>query len=169
MAPVLRYTRAQPRVLVAAPSAVRGADVAAAPPCGCLGPRPAPPAPPRRVPLSALDTFLFVRLLQIPVAFFYRTRVDPNTLAASLARTLERFPVVAGVQLLSQRVHLMCRAKCSACCGPDFHHPSLPASSLAGRLRPAAHGAEAAAGAAGPAVNGDYDVLCNNEGVYFDM
>lgn len=38
-----------------------------------------------------------------------------------------------------------------------------------GRLRPAAKGADAAAGEAGPAVDGDFDVLCNNEGVFFDM
>lgn len=108
--PALRYTRAQARRLVAAPCAVRSADVIAAPPCGCLGPRPAPPAP-HRVPLSALDTFLFVRLLQIPVAFFYRSRVDADTLTTSLARTLERFPVVAGAGPPPQRAQPMWRAK----------------------------------------------------------
>jgi hypothetical protein len=38
-----------------------------------------------------------------------------------------------------------------------------------GRLRPATHGPEAAAGEAGPAVCGDFDVELNNEGVTFDV
>lgn len=107
----LRYTRAQPRRLVSAPSAVSRADVHEQPPCACLAPRQAPAAPPRRVPLSALDTFLFVRLLQIPVAFFYAGAVDADALAASLARTLERFPVIAGApRRAAQRTQRRCRA-----------------------------------------------------------
>lgn len=93
--PGLRYTRAQPRRLVSAPAAVARSDVTPVPPCACLAPKKAA-APFRRVPLSALDTFLFVRLLQIPVAYFYRGTVDADALAASLARTLERFPILAG-------------------------------------------------------------------------
>ena len=93
--PGLCYTRAQPRRLVSAPAAVARSDVTHVPPCACLAPKPAA-APFRRVPLSALDTFLFVRLLQIPVAYFYRGTVDADALAASLARTLERFPILAG-------------------------------------------------------------------------
>ena len=48
------------------------------------------------MPLSALDTFLFVRYLQVPVTWFYRGSVDAEMLAASLSRTLERFPILAG-------------------------------------------------------------------------
>jgi hypothetical protein len=94
----LRYARAAPRSLVSAPVAVSRADVAHAPPAGgacCFGTGyPAPPT--ERVPLSPLDTFLFVRMLTIPVAFFFATKVDEATLAASLSRALARFPLVAG-------------------------------------------------------------------------
>ena len=107
----LRYTRAQPRRLVSAPSAVSRSDVHEQPPCACLAPRQAPAAPPRRVPLSALDTFLFVRLLQIPVAFFYAGAVDADALAASLARTLERFPLIAGAP---RRAALRCARSANA-------------------------------------------------------
>ena len=94
----LRYTRACPRRLVAAPAAVTHNMVALAPSAAdsCFGPRRAAPLPEPRVPLSPLDTFLFVRMLQIPVAFFYEGRVDPEALETSLSRTLARFPLIAG-------------------------------------------------------------------------
>ena len=116
--PALRYARTQARRLVAAPCAVSRDDVRSAPPCGCLGGGRAPPAPPQRVPLSALDTFLFVRLLQIPVAFFYRGRIDAEALATSLGRTLERFPIVAGAQPPPQHAQPMCYTKSR---GSDLH------------------------------------------------
>jgi hypothetical protein len=106
--PGLQYARAQPRRLVSAPCAVSRDDVREQPaciypPCACLAePQRAKP-PHARVPLSALDTFLFVRLLSIPVAFFYRSRVDADALAASLSRTLERFPILAGARAAACR------------------------------------------------------------------
>lgn len=95
MAP-LRYARVSPRRVVCAPSAVRLADVSHVElGTRCFGGGNTGP-PPERVPLSPLDTFLFVRLLTIPVAFFYASRVDEATLVESLAKTLARFPLVAG-------------------------------------------------------------------------
>jgi hypothetical protein len=112
----LRYARAAPRSLVSAPVAVSSADVVAhAPAAGCFGGSSASAAPPpERVPLSPLDTFLFVRMLTIPVAFFYATKVDEATLATSLSRTLARFPLVAGARTQA-------RALCGACIRLTLH------------------------------------------------
>jgi hypothetical protein len=113
----LRYARAAPRSLVSAPVAVSSADVVAhAPTGGCFGGGSSASAapPPERVPLSPLDTFLFVRMLTIPVAFFYATKVDEAALATSLSRTLARFPLVAGARTQA-------RALCGACIRLTLH------------------------------------------------
>ena len=163
MAPprALRYTRACPRRLVAAPAAVTHNMVSLAPSAAdsCFGPPRAAPLPEPRVPLSPLDTFLFVRMLQIPVAFFYEGRIDPAQLETSLSRTLARFPLIAGAQPCWSAC-MRARAERSACAG----------RLRAAEKRAAATATRAAAAAPAPAaVQGDFDVLCNNEGVIFDV
>ncbi len=110
MAPrALCYTRVgAKRFVKASEPGVTRADVAQRPPaadCGCLGAKvSASPATHERVPLSPLDTFLFIRPLQPCVAFFYAERIDAEALAASLSRTLRRYPLLAGASACARYV-----------------------------------------------------------------
>ena len=98
MAAKLTYTPAGPlRMARIVPDCVTHADVEEAPKRGltCFGgTRSAPSC--ARVTLSPLDTFLFVRLLQPCVAFFFEQSIDDGALFISLGRTLRRFPILAG-------------------------------------------------------------------------
>ena len=76
----LSYTRVGPkRVVKARQLGVTHADVAQRTTAGCFSAKPAAVTH-HRIPLSGLDTLLFIRPLQACVAFFYAGSIDEDAL-----------------------------------------------------------------------------------------